>query len=652
MGHRRGPLGAAQQFEWWKRQGGRSNAGSNSLVQVAPPEPVHREAGLAAVRVIVERHEALRTTLALDDAGRPQQVVHRLGAPGPNGMRSDGVPVRLHRYAGEAGREAFVRELVWQGFGLDELPVRAGLVLDGERVLSVLLVVAHTAFDGHSRTVVAEELRAILLALAEARPPALPPVEVQALDAALDDQAASAAPGASAAVEWWRRELRAAPGRIFATRSRESVALFTGRLASPALPPALAWAARRHRSSPAMVYAAVVHALLSLLSGSPLTLVRSHLLGRRAGELGTVGCFHVILPAGVDLSDRPPLSEVIERTRSVMLRTQDRYRRHRLPYLRLRELVVLEEAERGAAFADGTTLDFVAGDWLGELVRRDPDELRREAAAAAPAEPWLGETEVMREEWGMDACIAVWGEGTAARVEIAFNSAALDAEAMRALLCGPERVLVDYARRDDLAFDEVAAGAGVARAAPVPGVARPGSCAVRMDATAALIGRLPGVAAVHLARAAGGPPTAFVAVHDERLGPEDLRDHVMAHLRPATSAICPARFVVCPASPSGPSEEEGWWRTRPRLREGSGRERPPRAPAGVAEKALHGAVIEANGLAGADLARGYVEVGGSLLMVPHVLRLLQRGGHRGLTADDFTRPVPLTWLASRLRESD
>src|SRR5580698_1808541 len=80
---RRGPLGRTQYFEWWLSQCFATRAVANVHIEIDCPEGVTPRAADTAVRLVLSRHEALRTTFGLDAAGRPEQLIHPVSEIAP-----------------------------------------------------------------------------------------------------------------------------------------------------------------------------------------------------------------------------------------------------------------------------------------------------------------------------------------------------------------------------------------------------------------------------------------------------------------------------------------------------------------------------------------------------------------------------------------
>lgn len=445
MGIRQAPLGGAQQFEWWKLLTGTCNSITVGH-RPDPPIPYHR--AVTVLRGLLARHEALRTTFRLDDAGVPVQVVHAPGEP----------TIRFCDEDSAAAREELRRTLAEPPFtAADGELVRFGVVRSGDLVVELLMVVSHAVFDGHSERIVSTELAAACRAPVTDPDGDPRPGGYQPTDSALDEESGELLPGRAAAERFWRDEVRRIPARLFVPLRPDVFQRYGASYRSAALPPALVLAARRHRTSPAVVYSALVHALLAVMSHAPVTVVRDHFAGRTSRERDVVGCYHCILPTTVDVSDRPSLGTLIERLRVRMFRVQSRYR---LGQLTLREIMAAEERRRGVAFAAGTTVNFDQSPELTELQRYGDRELTDLLARTGELELGMGRNEVTADPGGFDAYLMSTVESGAMWILASFNSMVFDPGQMRALLTGPERLLRAHLDGPDLTLDRMLARLG------------------------------------------------------------------------------------------------------------------------------------------------------------------------------------------------
>lgn len=622
MDLRTGPLGPAQQFEWWKAQHPGPQSGTNNMLTVTPPPGFTVAMARRALDLIVARHESLRTTFDFAEDATPRQFVHP-AAP---------VEVRLHRFTDERACAEFRETVRWHEFALEtELPVLAGLIVTADGVRDIVMCMPHPVVDGWSRRILIRELTEVVDALARGRDPRLPPA-AQPLDAA-DSMAGADA----AAFRFWTAEYGTVPNRLFAPHPATPASYASAEYSSALGSLVLGRAAQRDRIGPWVIYMAALHAVLACMSGTNRSVLATHVPGRDGAMENVVGCFHRILPLTVDMSDRPPLSEIIRRTWTKTLRIQSR----QLDYLRLRAAMAHAEGQRGIAFAQGTTVNFAPG-------REDtadiddpslglPDLL---ALAARPTTTRLhhfDRTETI-DRLGLESYLQIRFPDKRMTVTATFNEAVFPEPRAMMVLSGPERLLLRYLERGDVAFDEVGEVVGTPfGGSHDPDVVRIDADIVRCSEVAALLRRHPDVAdarvEVRPAGAAGQRLTAYVTPAAPGLDVAELREFVLAGLTPAVPVACPGSFVVAGTPPGEPIG-------RPAA--GDGRERCTRALVDA---------ISALGAGRPELDTTFLDAGGQLIKIPAVLRRLAALGYGGLVPDDFTRPVPLRVLAAMVAPS-
>lgn len=625
---RRGPLNASQSHEWWK------DVTSIARQVVDLPRPMFRADVVTALHAIVARHDALRTTLDFAADGTTEQVVHP----------ADEQRVRIEDLPGRARRESFMSE-VWLLRLFDHLtdfPARFWLVIEDDLVVEVVMAFSHVVIDGRGMQVLSKEFIEILNATAErspsgpAKPAGLQPLDIVALERQPGAQAAR-----DAALRHWSQKLRAAPSRMFDHAGHTDIPVYSSRLTSRTAPALLAAAGTRFRTTPAILYLAAVHVVVAMLSGHHVVLIRSHHSGRTVQSADVVGCFHRILFTTLDLSDRPRFSEVVRRVGGETLAAQ---RHGVVDFFDLRAAEAQEAARRGTTFAAGTTVNFTMRDGLRRLSATGP--------TAEPAtELWLEQTHSSKDAVGMDAYLAATLDHTQLFVEAGFNGAVLRTDEMETLMRGPEELIRLAVQEPDVDFAQMIRclkRLGGSRRVPAPVIDR---CPVSLVETRTALDRHPRVAASHVrveSLPEGSRLVAFVGARDDALGPRELREFILAELVPTSALVCPHHFHVFAGVPRHPNDPAAWRELR-LLATGSGRDVPPRAPAGDQEEALCSAMRAYNaGAAPWNMAASYLDAGASLAVVPAIIRRLEDMGRGGVVPDDFARPIPLSRLAALL----
>ncbi len=210
------PLSYAQRGLWltWQRD---------------PASPAYTMAGIlslsgdldatalqAAAGDLVARHEALRTTFAIDADGRPVQRLHA-ELPPPFVVRD--LRASAQR---EAESDAFAEAMARQPFDLEAGPLlRFELHVLGEREHRLVLALHHIVADGWSVGLITGDLAALYAARRDGRPSGLPPMTLHYADYAAWQRSW---------LEAGRRRGSSTPGRRrWATATRRSTCPSTGR---------------------------------------------------------------------------------------------------------------------------------------------------------------------------------------------------------------------------------------------------------------------------------------------------------------------------------------------------------------------------------------------------------------------------------------
>ncbi|MDG4764532.1 condensation domain-containing protein [Solwaraspora sp. WMMD406] len=259
-----------------------------------------------AIGRLVDRHESLRTRFHPGD-GTLRQVA---SAGGELPVRVRTVPAADSdpdgaRAAGELAAELAAAPFDHQG----EWPLRAGLVVVGERVRQVALVFSHAAADFHAAEIALRDLRLLLL-----RGSVPTPAGWQSVDIAEHEQHHEG-PRAQRAATYWLDQYARLPAEMFPPVGPGSVPRYrVGRLVSGAVGVAARSLAARHRVSTATVLLAAIAAGVSArgdLPGCGMVMMSSNRFRDRyraaVATLNQLGVCHV------DLADRPRFAEVLIR---------------------------------------------------------------------------------------------------------------------------------------------------------------------------------------------------------------------------------------------------------------------------------------------------------------------------------------------------
>ncbi|MFI2610461.1 condensation domain-containing protein [Kitasatospora sp. NPDC018619] len=230
------------------------------------PDGVSVPSGLVALRLLVERHESLRTSFPAGpgpDGFPDRQVVHGHGRFAVTVVQASGRSAEeLDALAADLGRTDVALPVP-----LDAPPrARFTMVADGERLLRLVAVVCHAGADGGATAVLIQDWYA--LAAGKELPPvtALTPLRV-----AVAEQGVQGRRRAAAALRHWARILTTGPQVVFADARitgppRDHSALL---VRSRSAAEHLAAVCRRTGASPSVVLLAAFAALVAHRSGRP-----------------------------------------------------------------------------------------------------------------------------------------------------------------------------------------------------------------------------------------------------------------------------------------------------------------------------------------------------------------------------------------------
>ncbi len=283
--------------------------------------PIDRVALANALRVVVQRHDILRTTFDAPD-GRPQQCVH----PTMDihlGERD------LSDTTGSARQEALSIEMASEAtaaFDLSRAPLLRATLVRLDRDDHVLLITTHHIIsDAWSLNVLFAELGAAYAA-ATGRPAPLESLPVQYADYALWQRSWLDSGAGDAHLEYWKRNLghEMPITELKTDRPRPPIPTMRGAVHAFELPQRLCVTLSRisvdERVTPFMVFVATFAALLQRYTGLDDVVIGSPVAGRRRPELeGLIGCFVNMLVLRVDCSGGLTFRELLGRVRQICL---------------------------------------------------------------------------------------------------------------------------------------------------------------------------------------------------------------------------------------------------------------------------------------------------------------------------------------------
>jgi len=338
------PLTFSQKRIWFLEQLEPETRIYNDVAGLRLTGELDRAAMEAAVRGVVERHEALRTVF-VEESGEPHQVV----------LDDHRVRLDFHdlSHLPEEDRLAAVRriadEVTYVPFDLVRGPLlRPALLRLGERDHALLLALHHIVFDGWSQGVFWRELVTLYNAAREGRPSPLPPVPLQYGDFAVWQQEHLAAGALERQMAHWKERLRGAPALIGlpTDRPRPAEQTYRGAAYDFALPEGvgngLNALAQREGATLFMVLAAGLASLLSRYAGEDDVVIGSPIANRNRPELeGVVGLFANTLAVRTDLSGDPSFRELLGRVRDTVF---DDFAHQDLPFEKVVEELRVERS--------------------------------------------------------------------------------------------------------------------------------------------------------------------------------------------------------------------------------------------------------------------------------------------------------------------
>lgn len=331
------PLSFAQRRLWFLDQLEPDSPVYNVYGGLRVSGPLELPALERALFTLVERHEALRTTIAVFE-GEPFQQVRPVPdfrlelseVSGPSLPRREQEALRLA--AAEAERP----------FALSRGPlfrVRA-IRLDAEEWM-VFLTLHHLVFDIWSLDVLYRELTALYEAFCEGRPSPLQPLSVQYADYTLWQRELLRGERLEALLAYWRKRLAgAAPLLALPTdRARPLMQSHRGAELAFSVPPSTVSALKqlgvREGATLFMTLLAAFKVLLLRFSGQEDMVVGAPIANRTVAELAElIGFFVNTLVLRTDLSGDPPFTEVLARVRETAL---EAYSHQDLPFEQLVE---------------------------------------------------------------------------------------------------------------------------------------------------------------------------------------------------------------------------------------------------------------------------------------------------------------------------
>jgi len=304
------PLSFAQQRLWFLAQLRPDDAAYNMAAAVELRGRLDAGALGDALRRVVRRHEALRTTFVSID-GEPVQVIHPEAAEPPLAV------VDLCGLPAPEGAEVerLARAEASRPFDLERGPLlRTVLVRLGPELHLLLLTVHHLVSDGWSMGVLIREVSALYGCAGE-----LPPLPVQYADFAVWQRAWLQGEALDRPLAWWRERLAGAPSALELPAERPAGGSSPLSL-SAEVTAGLEALARAEGTTLFVALLAGFQALLHRWTGQEDLVIGTPFANRRRAEVqGLIGFFVNTLPIRADLTGRPSFRELLRRAREEVL---------------------------------------------------------------------------------------------------------------------------------------------------------------------------------------------------------------------------------------------------------------------------------------------------------------------------------------------
>jgi amino acid adenylation domain-containing protein len=287
--------------------------------------PLSADALAAAVQLVVDRHEALRTTLRAVD-GRPRQVI------APRVVVATPVTDLTAVAVADRGATAVARAAEHAGTRFD---LATGPLLSSELLRFAdddhawLFTLHHVVCDGWSAELLFGEVSEAYQANVQQRAPALPELPLQYADFALWQRDEFAHGDLDGQLDHWRARLSGAQPLLAlpTDHPRPSSQSHAGALVEVSVPEDVARAlralARRERATSFMALLAAFAVVLYRHTGTDDLVIGTAVGGRRRVELERlIGLFTNTVALRVDLAGNPSFRTLLARAREVVVDAQ------------------------------------------------------------------------------------------------------------------------------------------------------------------------------------------------------------------------------------------------------------------------------------------------------------------------------------------
>ncbi|MFJ4715175.1 condensation domain-containing protein [Streptomyces sp. NPDC088785] len=525
---------------------------------------------LDALRVLVERHEALRTTFPHRPGELPDE--QRVAAAGT----FDVTERAHHADPPEAARsaESVARDARHGRFRLDrDFPLRVTLLTRDGALTHVALAASHAATDGTALAILHDEWRTLVTGGTLPAPDAVTP-----LDLATEETSPAGRRKSEASLRYWERVLRTAPQAMFAEPRLRPGDHDTAQLSLRSVRAARALRAvtARTKSPAPTVLLAAWCTLAAHRAGQDTCVAAAPTSNRnRSGLARSVTTLSQDALLSLDMSG-PTFDTVLRRAWGAAL---DAYRHSRFDSVQLWDMIGTVTRERGSRFAR-------------DVVFNDVSSIPATSAGPAHDDRADGTTDPGDEG---PALALTWGPEQQLPTRLLTFVHAIEPELRLSLWADPALFtraeaeahltglvrLLEAAALADVPLADLTAVTGVRPATRDADWYRADGCWISRTAVEQAVRLAAGGLPAHVA-IGGGPagtapdgagPTAFVVAPPDGPAPtpRELHTALMAQVAARSELLAPRHYVVVRAAPTDPADSAAWHRL-PVLTEGSGRE--------------------------------------------------------------------------------
>ncbi|WP_156213014.1 condensation domain-containing protein [Lentzea aerocolonigenes] len=604
---RSGPLGWAQHWYWLlDSEPVRGDGPLDAYAKrIAVPARVTVDEIRRALRTLLERYEALRTTYDSDASGAPRQLVHAECEPQLIVEPSDGTgdDASLERAVPTTG--VFERSSCFAVAGVAE-----------ERVTDLLVVFRQISVDGVAIEKVREELE-LLLREPGTPLPAVGP-GVQPLDHAEWENTEEQRKANRRALAYWQRQTRRGPHILppFSWPAPDGSVTYQTTVVSRRAADLCARIAQACQVTEPTVVQAVLALLVSGWTEHDTAVMLSVFANRwnevaRESVCRLAGGGRIVFDLPRDLTVRKIL-------RTCHLSLMDMYMNARYHVGELAMHESLDAMRRGAKAGSCVIFEY-------HYANQEP------LFADRSAEPeCITQTKLDWRVAGMlvDASSSEHGLEIAVRAPTEVLPESAGVPWMETFLGLLEQIAGD----PDAQVGELMAGVRLDAPWKQRGWASMDGAWVHLDKIAALLTEHPGIAGAEVRTVDGEDATELVAtvvVRSPDLTEQDIAEYLQDVANDYPSIALPHRYVV--------------------EHTGTGAARAPRETAeSVAEKVLREAFEAVHPDAGAEVSRTYAENGGEFLRIPAFLVEVRKRGYSGIRYGDLLSMAPLRRLALKM----